>query len=983
MFIALLGFTVLADGQVYVGGELTENTIFIPANNPYIVTQDLIVPKNITLTILPGVEMQFEYGTSLIANGTLVAMGTKAQKIQFLPKIPVTLPAQWNGLVFNNSSTLLGSDSSYSSGSVLSDAVISNASYSVTLADFTSLLIENTRISMCSFGIYLKESGYNIIRSCDFKDCNFGIFLASGYTNPGNKIYLNNIRSCLDVGIFINSSAEQSSYNLIKDNHIDACNIGLHIGNYNNNGEAHNTVSGNSFVGNKDAIKLFQQLNTISNNYFILNRGGVSCWESGYNTISQNLFSRNFLNAITLSAGSSYNNITNNAISYNGGGISIKPDSSRNSLNNNCIYNTLTHNRDFSIQFQNISQGPVQFNNIAQNSDFQSFKNLSDNHIHAEYNYWGSTSETTIDSIIFDLYDVPEQGEVYYRPVLDKILTIAPVPPPDHVIKQRIGNDIVISWDSVAITDLRGYNVYYGSTDNITYQHKILNGLDTTINMGNFPIDDTLVVTAFDFQSDGRNDQTEGYESDFAFAYQAPYAGPDTAICFSSVYSITRSTSFDYENLTWSTSGDGLFNDIHILNPIYSPGPQDYLKGYAYLYLNDAMAEMPYTDVAYITFLNAPEVYAGSDTTIIVDSALFLKTAAASGYNSVKWSSVGDGTFNSDTISNPLYFPGPADIVAGEVTLTFEGFSFCGSTSDQVLLTIAPGYSIEGRIHAGAALAPNSSISVFSLEQGSIRPVRAEYMAADGAFEIRGLLAGTYYLYAIPDKTESPEYLPTYFFNDIRWGNAHKLELSANTYDVDIDLARTLETFPTGEGSIRGYCTSEPGVICTDVTILLYDKQMKNILDWLLVRKGNNFNFRNLPFGEYVLSGEKTGSIPFYSGRIVLSASQPDIENIELVCTPAGYKFSVPGNLTPESTPPVLAVFPNPVNDRLFISGLSDFSACSIRVYDSQGRVLIFQHDLNSTDNNSLLLGQLPSGFYSIEIWKNDNCLLRQKLIKN
>ena len=81
--ILLFSFAMPTKSQVYVGGEITSDATYSPANNPYIVTQDLKIPVGITLTILPGVELLFESGTALISNGTLIALGTREQKIKF------------------------------------------------------------------------------------------------------------------------------------------------------------------------------------------------------------------------------------------------------------------------------------------------------------------------------------------------------------------------------------------------------------------------------------------------------------------------------------------------------------------------------------------------------------------------------------------------------------------------------------------------------------------------------------------------------------------------------------------------------------------------------------------------------------------------------------------------------------------------------------------------------------------------------------
>ncbi|MBT6993915.1 MAG: hypothetical protein HN952_03060, partial [Candidatus Cloacimonetes bacterium] len=43
---------------IEVGGHLTEDTTWGPENNPYLVTENLYVDDDVTLTILPGTEIK-------------------------------------------------------------------------------------------------------------------------------------------------------------------------------------------------------------------------------------------------------------------------------------------------------------------------------------------------------------------------------------------------------------------------------------------------------------------------------------------------------------------------------------------------------------------------------------------------------------------------------------------------------------------------------------------------------------------------------------------------------------------------------------------------------------------------------------------------------------------------------------------------------------------------------------------------------------
>ena len=981
--ILLLCLAMPTKSQVYVGGELSSDATYFPANNPYIVTQDLKIAVGITLTILPGVELLFESGTGLISNGTLIANGTSDQKIKFSARSENPAMGQWSGIVFNKAKSSFD-DSTYISGSIISHAIISKANYSITLDQYSTLLIENSLIEQCAFGINILQSGYNTIRNCTIDQCNFAIFIAKGYYNSGNNIYGNTISKCNDVGVFINSDATHSQNNIISNNTVNACNIGLHIGNYSNHGPGYNTISGNTFNGNKDAVKLFQAFNSIHNNYFMYNRNGIICWQSKNNSITENLFSRNTQNAITLTAGSSNNSISYNSMNFNKGGALIKPDSSHNSINNSFVHNTLFYNSDFSFQIKDSPQGPLQFNNIGFNGGFQSFKNEADSNLNAEYCFWGSISEQTLDSIIYDKLDEPSRGEVFYQPLLDHILITAPVPPPCHVKKQLIGNTVFVSWDTLDITDFGGYKVYYGNNNGIVFEHTLNNISETSINMGNIPIDNTIAITAFDVQADGNDDQTEGNESDFAFAEVYPYAGPDTAICTNVYYSINTSTATNFTNLSWTTSGDGAFDNTHTLHPVYVPGIQDYANGFANLSLIADNGSKQYIDAVHITFQTAPGAFAGNDTLIANDSTFLLASAMAYSYESIQWTSSGDGTFDSDTLNNPTYTPGPGDINLGNAVLTFTASSYCGNVSDQIVLSIVPGYSIQGRVHAGSTLAVNSTLYLYQDRQGTLQPLRAGMVLTDGDFHIKSLFAGTYYLYAVPNKKESQGFLPTYYFNDIHWGNAYSLTLTTDIFDLDLDLAKVTAELPKGEGSISGYCTTLPGSIekCSDVTVLLYNKEMKHIFDWALVQDASSFRFADLPFGKYTLVGEKAGTTIFHSGVIVLSPTQPSFENVELLCASAGYKFTLPGSIITEPESGEIAVYPNPVGDRLFIGGLDGNHIYSVRLINIQGIAKNFIAERNNINELLINIDSLNAGFYIVEVYKDNGCILRSKVIK-
>jgi len=82
-----------------------------------------------------------------------------------------------------------------------------------------------------------------------------------------------------------------------------------------------------------------------------------------------------------------------------------------------------------------------------------------------------------------------------------------------------------------------------------------------------------------------------------------------------------------------------------------------------------------------------PEVNPGTDDTICTGQSYLLQ-GMASGYDSIKWTTSGDGSFSSTVVLNPLYTPGPDDINQGLVTLTLTAYAIYGKTVKSLTLTI-------------------------------------------------------------------------------------------------------------------------------------------------------------------------------------------------------------------------------------------------------------------------------------------------------
>jgi len=80
--VALGGLSsAVARRQTGWQGELPGDTVFLPADNPHIIEDDVIVPTGVTLTLAPSAELHFAPGASLLVYGRLNAVGTSSQPI--------------------------------------------------------------------------------------------------------------------------------------------------------------------------------------------------------------------------------------------------------------------------------------------------------------------------------------------------------------------------------------------------------------------------------------------------------------------------------------------------------------------------------------------------------------------------------------------------------------------------------------------------------------------------------------------------------------------------------------------------------------------------------------------------------------------------------------------------------------------------------------------------------------------------------------
>jgi len=186
-------------------------------------------------------------------------------------------------------------------------------------------------------------------------------------------------------------------------------------------------------------------------------------------------------------------------------------------------------------------------------------------------------------------------------------------------------------------------------------------------------------------------------------------AGPASAtICEDdSPYSLDA-TAANYETITWTHDGDGTFSSTSIEDPTYTLGDDDIENGTVTLTITcvhispcgeSSKGPNPkiVTDYIVLTIQKLATVDAGADETICETNSPYSLNATAADYQTITWTSSGNGTFSSTSIEDPTYQLGTTDITNGTVTLTLTAVheSPCGAAKapintvdDEVVLTI-------------------------------------------------------------------------------------------------------------------------------------------------------------------------------------------------------------------------------------------------------------------------------------------------------
>jgi len=959
--------TAKAQEPVLVGGMLTADQTWTK-NYIYIVTDDVRVPQNITLTIESGVTVRFNQGTGLsIEMGHLLVNGQENDTVMMVPNYIGVQNWKWKGVTFQKAGGAGNNHISY--------ARIVNAEVGIELTSSDQVVIENCYLSKNQWrGIRFVSSSNCRVIKCDINQNYVGIELyASGAGNQasGNLIdscYIGNNNSNI---ILLNDTEGKLSGNLIQNNVIEKGLNGIRIDRGNNAFASVNTFSMNKVISNGQGvgfgIYVTMDSTLITNNIFWLNNNALTLRDAADCRIENNSFLKNFE------------------------GVNMQSGAARTIIEGN----TLVKNENRIITFNHSPQGSLQKNNLFKQQLATSYirNNTADDMVMPN-NYWTTSDSDTIDTFIWDRQDNPLLGQVLYTPVADEPDTTAPMSPPDHFIKQLINGKVVFSWKENPESDLVGYRLHYGTFNRYTFaQHTIITDT-TTFTLSGVTVFDSIAITALDNQG-AVSGQCLGHESPFVFAAIRPYAGPDTLMCKSqSSIDINNSTiPFLFDQLTWLTSGDGVFDDESVLYPNYYPGNLDHSLGRVTITMEVVRNASVYTDSFQLLFIESPLAWAGNDTILSPDSILALQQAMADYYDELLWSTTGDGSFTNSSALVTEYLPGPEDKFNGGVNLILTASSDCGLVRDTLRLNIKQLYRISGTAWSELEQAVDGVVMAVLVDEPGPAAAAIAPIEQNGGFHLNNMLKGKYLLYAVPDTVAGNQLSPAYYLNEQHWQSAYVFDLQSDVFDVDIQLESLLHKNNSGQGLISGrflmsgsnigdevYCQpwfSQPetdAIYCQEglanASILLYNPNKTALIDYALTDIDGYFYFDSLPFGQYRVDAEKPGYQSIGSDIITLNQEAPVTNNLILKIDEQ--KISFYQTQAVARTEDVV-LFPNPVSGlaSCVIEGMDD-AEIHMHCFDLLGRVQnIGIHEktiAGASRHFELDLEKLSRGIYVIRI---------------
>ena len=173
------------------------------------------------------------------------------------------------------------------------------------------------------------------------------------------------------------------------------------------------------------------------------------------------------------------------------------------------------------------------------------------------------------------------------------------------------------------------------------------------------------------------------------------FAGNAMDVCTNNQVSLNGTFGGAASSATWTSSGNGVFDDPSSLTATYTPSTADLSNGLVTLTLttdDPAGPCLPVSSDMVVTFIELPTVNAGSNQDVCSDQLVDLSGIIGGSATQGTWTSGGTGSFIPNNLDlNGQYSPSPGDIAVGSVLLTLttdDPSGVCGVVSSEMTINL-------------------------------------------------------------------------------------------------------------------------------------------------------------------------------------------------------------------------------------------------------------------------------------------------------
>lgn len=396
----------------------------------------------------------------------------------------------------------------------------------------------------------------------------------------------------------------------------------------------------------------------------------------------------------------------------------------------------------------------------------------------------------------------------------------------------------------------------------------------------------------------------------------------------------------------------------------------------------------PNASVAGFNYQSQADIGTAVDTAIAAGSPFLLSVPAGGASSQYQWIRNGEPVTGANAAT--LALPAINRLNMGEYVVEVANPKLPGLTLKSATQKVLAFANISGQLFAGANVAAEQGeLTLFKVKPGAFEPVMTTAVANGGTYDFQHVILDDYQVRGFADTLLYPGSLPTYYKNTFLWEEADTLFLENNVDSVNI-ISQVEPPPPSGHGSLSGYLQEDDGtgrveepqknkrIAHAGVSIRRVERtgrakeEILTLVAYVFTDENGEFNFPNLPEGEYRLNFQYPGypmDESSYTTVIIGPAleSQVFVEANVIAGKISVSKLVITGIHDAEGYR--INVYPNPAADHILMTFPEAVNGRTVTLTDLQGRSMR-QRQVNGSETVLDLRG-LPKGIYLLHVEVN------------